>query len=30
MIYTPATRLALQIADEAHRGQTDSPGYPYI
>lgn len=30
MIYTPATRLALQIAEEAHRGQTDSAGFPYI
>jgi len=30
MIYSPATRLALQIAEEAHRGQTDSAGFPYI
>lgn len=30
MIYSPATRLALQIAEEAHRSQTDSAGFPYI
>lgn len=30
MIYSPATRLALQIAEEAHRGQTDSADFPCI
>ncbi len=30
MIYTPMTRRAMQIAYEAHQGQVDHGGYPYI
>lgn len=30
MIYTPLTNRALQIAYEAHNGQTDKCGIPYI
>lgn len=30
MIYTPLTNRAMQIAYEAHHGQTDKCGMPYI
>lgn len=30
MIYTPLVRRAMQIACEAHQGQCDKAGYPYI
>lgn len=30
MIYTPMTRKALQIAFQAHEGQLDESGIPYI
>lgn len=30
MIYTPQTKRALQLAYEAHHGQTDKTGLPYI
>lgn len=30
MIYTPLTRTAMTIACEAHQGQLDKAGYPYI
>lgn len=30
MIYTELTKLAMSIAEKAHRGQTDKGGYPYI
>lgn len=30
MIYTPLTRLALEIAYRAHHGQTDKSGVPYV
>ena len=30
MIYTPLTNRAMQIAYEAHHGQTDKCGIPYI
>lgn len=30
MIYTPLTRLAMRIAYDAHHGQTDKAGVPYI
>lgn len=30
MIYTPLTRKAIQIAYEAHHGQADCSGIPYI
>ena len=30
MIYTPLTNRAMQIAYEAHHGQTDKCGQPYI
>ena len=30
MIYTPLTKLAMQIAYKAHHGQTDHGGIPYV
>lgn len=30
MIYTPLVRRAMTIAVQAHQGQTDKSGYPYI
>ncbi|MCR5078906.1 MAG: RdgB/HAM1 family non-canonical purine NTP pyrophosphatase [Bacilli bacterium] len=30
MIYTELTRLAMEIAEEAHHGVTDKGGFPYI
>lgn len=30
MIYTPNTRIAMQIAYDAHLGQVDKAGVPYI
>ncbi|MBQ4254519.1 MAG: RdgB/HAM1 family non-canonical purine NTP pyrophosphatase [Bacilli bacterium] len=30
MIYTELTKLAMSIAEKAHRGQIDKGGYPYI
>lgn len=30
MIYTPLTRLAMRIAYDAHHGQVDKAGVPYI
>jgi (p)ppGpp synthase/HD superfamily hydrolase len=30
MLYTPMTRLAMRIAYDAHHGQTDMDGVPYI
>lgn len=30
MIYTPLTKKALKLCYEAHRGQTDKSGLPYV
>ena len=30
MLYTPLTKLAMQICLEAHRDQTDKGGMPYV
>lgn len=30
MIYTPLVKKAMLIAEEAHRGQFDKGGYPYV
>ena len=30
MIYTPMTNRALRLAADAHRGQTDKAGMPYL
>lgn len=30
MIYTPYTKRALEVALQAHKGQTDPAGFPYI
>ena len=30
MIYTPKTKLAVNLAYQAHQGQTDKAGWPYI